>query len=886
MISGLSSGIDWQTMITQLIAIDHQRVDLVSAKKTDTANKLTEWQSLNTKLLSLKTAAGNLKSLEDFGLYKSTMTTDSSTVTASDLLSVTTSESASLGSYSLKINNTASAQKLSSGSFASASSALGAGYTGDILINGQVITVSAADTLTNLKDKINNANSGASPTGVAAGIIGYGTSDYRLVLTSDHTGAAGIGLLNGGATDILNKLGFTDTSRTAKNHLAGADQTDRFTSTNESIQSLLGLTTAQTSAVGEIMINGQAVGAIDLSTDTLNSLQTKLSAAGLTASITTETEDGQTYYRLMVSGSANTYTDKNNILETLGFIKGGVSDVFGVTGDVANTSAGAVITAATLIKDIDGYTGYSSTDYIHLGGTKAGGGAVSDDTLLLSDTSTVGDLLAKIESLFGNVTASITDAGELLVVDNSTGASSLALEIDVRNSGGTSDGTLLYDMDSNLGSAASIRARQIVAGADASIEIDGVSITSATNTIDDVLAGVTLDLLKADANTTVNLNIGRDIDAIMEKVNTFVSSYNAISSYIHTQTSYDAANQKAGGVLFGEGTLASVKADLTSILIQSVSGVSSAYSTLGLVGVSVDIEGTLSVDSEKLRGYLTTNFNDVQNLFAANGTTSVGSLEYINHTLKTEQGEYTVHITTAATQGTSAPSTNTSLSGDETLTITAGANTAVVNLTSGMDMTQIVSAVNSELEAQAMAISASADSGGHLVLNQDSYGAGYSFTIHQLSNLLWTGGDQTVNNGVDVAGTINGEAATGSGRVLTGSSGDANIDGLVVKYTGTDGGVDAGTVKLTFGVAELYDRALFNITDTIDGYLAFKQESLQDSISGYETQIDEMEARLELKREQMINRFVQMELAMQKIQNQSNWLAGQLDAASNGWGSR
>ncbi|MHB8090684.1 MAG: flagellar filament capping protein FliD [Syntrophales bacterium] len=884
MISGLSSGIDWQTMITQLIAIDHQRVDLVSAKKTDTANKLTEWQSLNTKLLSLKTAAGNLKSLEDFGLYKSTMTTDSSTVTASDLLSVTTSESASLGSYSLKINNIASAQKLSSGSFASASSALGTGYAGDILINGQVITVSASDTLTNLKDNINNANSGANPTGVTAGLVSYGTGDYRLVLTSDHTGAAGIGLLNGGATDILNQFGFTDSSRTAKNHLAGGDRTDRFSSTSISIKSLLGLTTTQTSLAGDIVINGQAVGAIDLNTDTLSTLQTKFAAAGLTASITSETENNQTYYRLMVSGAANTYTDKNNILETLGIIKGGVSDVSGVAGDVANTAGGAVITADTLIKNIDGYTGYLNTDYVHLAGTDTNGATISDDTFVLSDTTTVGDLLSKIQTLFGDVTASITGDGKLTVVDNTPDASPLAVTIGVKDFGGAADDTLKFDADGVL--TTTTRKRQIVAGVDASVTLDGITVTRTENTIDDILTGVTLDLLKADTNTTVTLNVGRDIDAIMEKVNTFVASYNAISSYIHTQASYDATNQKAGGVLFGDGTLASVKADLTSILIQSVWGVSSAYSTLGLVGVSVDIEGQLSVDSEKLRGYLTTNFNDVQKLFTASGTTSVGSLEYINHTLKTEQGEYTVHITTAAAQSTSAPSTNTSLSGDETLTITAGGNTAVVNLTSGMTMTQIVSAVNSELDAKAMAISASADSGDHLVLNQDSYGAGYSFTIHQLSNLLWTGGDQIVNNGVDVAGTINGEAATGSGQVLTGSSGDANIDGLVVEYTGTDGGVDAGTVKLTLGVAELYDRALFNITDTIDGYLAFKQDSLQDSISGYETQIDEMEARLELKREQMINRFVQMELALQKIQSQSNWLAGQLTAASNGWGNR
>ena len=54
----------------------------------------------------------------------------------------------------------------------------------------------------------------------------------------------------------------------------------------------------------------------------------------------------------------------------------------------------------------------------------------------------------------------------------------------------------------------------------------------------------------------------------------------------------------------------------------------------------------------------------------------------------------------------------------------------------------------------------------------------------------------SVDNGVDVAGTINGEAATGSGQILTGDDGENNVDGLVMKYTGTAEGLDVGDVKI------------------------------------------------------------------------------------------
>lgn len=1018
-ISGLSSGFNWSTMIDQLIAIDHKRVDLISNKKTESETRLKEWQSFNTKLLSFKTAADALNSAGDFNVFKAVMSSSSMAYDAGDLLNVTTTDSASAGSYEVKIKAMAAGQKLSSASFTSRTSALGASYTGDVIINGTVISIAATDTLTNLRDKINNASAGTNPTGVSASIISYGTGDYRLILTSDETGAEGIGLSNGGAADIVNLLGFGDNSRTAKNHIAGGDMSDRFTSTSVSIKSLLGLSDAQASLDDEIVINGLTIDSIDLNTDTLSSLQMKLQAAGLSASISEETEGSATYYRLLIGGASNTYTDSNNILETLGFIKAGVSDVYGVTGDVANTSAGAAITANTLIKDIDGYTGYAAGDYIHLAGTDSDGVGISDDTLVLSNATTVQDLLDKIESIFGDVTATIDGNGRVSIIDNTTGTSPLSVQIAVKNNAGSDENTLNFDTDDDLGDADTVRKRQLIAGADSLIEIDGVTVSRSSNTIDDILSGVTFNLLKADADTTITLGVQRDIDAIVSKVNSLVTNYNAVASYINTQSTYDATKQKTGGILFGDGTLSSVKFDLTSLLVENIWGVAADFSTLGLVGVNVDMYGQLKVDESTFRSYLNTNFNDVRKLFTADGTTSVGTLSYIGHGNNTKQGEYAVNITQAATKSTSAGDA-TSLSGDETLMIEEKGRVATIRLTNGMAMSQVVNAINDELGAvyaevlaggeplyadsektsvitastkwdsvynsagisanvqdddvisfsgtlrdgrvvngsytiddasedsvqnllsaietafenevtasinssgrilitdktignsnlslsfdmtQAhdlnfgtvessntdgqegrymMSITASLNEENHLVLSSDNYGSAYSFTIHQENNLLWTEGDQTVDNGLDVEGTINGEAATGAGQILKGNSGNANVDGLSINYTGTSTG-EVGTVKLTLGVAEQYNRALYTITDSIDGYVSFKQQSLSESITKYEKQINDMEAVLEKKRNDMINQYVRMELALQKIQSQGNWLSGQLSAAESGW---
>jgi flagellar hook-associated protein 2 len=133
-------------------------------------------------------------------------------------------------------------------------------------------------------------------------------------------------------------------------------------------------------------------------------------------------------------------------------------------------------------------------------------------------------------------------------------------------------------------------------------------------------------------------------------------------------------------------------------------------------------------------------------------------------------------------------------------------------------------------------------------------------------------------------GTINGEAATGSGQILTGDDDEANVDGLVIKYSGATTGDNVGSVTLTLGTAELFDRALFYITDSFEGYVAFKQDSLQNRIDDLEDDISAMEDRLDRKMELMINRFVIMERALAVMQSQSQWLAGQINATYSGWG--
>lgn len=1151
LISGLSSGFDWASMVDSLIAIEKSRVTLVENRKSALESKLSAWQSFNTKLLALKTAAAALNSTEDFLAFTSRLTSSNASVKASDLLAVSTSDEAVPGTYAITVLQTATAQKISSDSFSSATGALGPSFAGDVVINGVTVAVDAGDSLNDLRDRINDAGAGVTAT-----VVRYGTGDYRLSIASDDTGEAGIGIANGGAPDILNLLGFTDGTRTARYHAAGGDKSGTFTSKDIAVADILELASAGS---GTIRVNGTEI-EIDLSADSLEAIAGKLTGAGVPASVVSETGDGETVYRLFIQGGSNTYTDSANILETLGVLRGGFSDVMGVEGDVKNTSNASAITADTLIRDLDGYSGYGAGDFIHMAGTDTSGGAVSlapAESLVIGDDTTVGDLLAKIEAVYGDVTASVTGDGRLRIVDNTSGESTLAVQLSVKNSDESADGTLSFATGGDLGTAEVLRSREVVAGTDGIVEIDGVTITSGSNSIADAIEGVTLDLLQADGETTVTLSVTRDTGAILSKITAFVNSYNSVASYISEQQSYDEESGKTGGVLFGDGTLSSVKTDLVSTLLQSVWGVNTGFSYLSFVGITIGDDGLLTTDMTKLGDYLKNNFSNIVSLFAVKGTAEGGALEYVSSSSETRAGAYTVRIDQAAAKGTAAGTTDLSgsLSGDVTLAVTVSGYGARVELTAGMTLSEIVDAVNAEMDTAreeiqvgavklyegggsstaltagtawdqvyvgansanledgdrirfsgtdhsgnavsgvyeidsvatgtvqglltaiesaydgtvtasidgegrivitdettgasrlgisfdmeeahqltfgtidvsgdgndgsrrgryALAVTASDDGAGHLTLTQDSYGSSAGFTVSQTGGDIqeirisetalttadssgkilagetttWNGlygttvgeGDTltitgltpggadvgpvtydlyeagafrdigslldeietafggsgvvdarieggkivleslvsgegslsltlTANNegegsnldlgtfglternlslglvngttqGLDVVGSINGEAASGAGQMLTGTSASGKTAGLVVKYAGSTATDNAGTVTVTVGVGELFSRTLDAITSGDDGYVTFKKESLQTSIDELDTKIDEMNDFLTRKKEAMTARYVAMELLLSKFQTTSTWLTTQLAGLFN-----
>lgn len=202
--SGLASGLDTRALVDAIIAqarVPAVRLEADQAAITQQRAALATFDGL---LASLRSAAATLRLGTPFEATTATTAVVSGT---GPLATVTTAAGVAPGSVRLSVDQLARAAKLSSSAVADPSAALG--NAGTISINGRTLDVAADTTLTGLRDAINALNSGSTPSGVSATILGISPIEQRLVLTSATTGAAGIALADTTGT-VLQSLGLVD----------------------------------------------------------------------------------------------------------------------------------------------------------------------------------------------------------------------------------------------------------------------------------------------------------------------------------------------------------------------------------------------------------------------------------------------------------------------------------------------------------------------------------------------------------------------------------------------------------------------------------------------------------------------------------------------------
>ena len=479
---------------------------------------------------------------------------------------------------------------------------------------------------------------------------------------------------------------------------------------------------------------------------------------------------------------------------------------------------------------------------------KVGSGNTATITIDASNNTLEG-VRDAINAAHAGVTATVINAGgatpyKLVLSADATGA---ANTIQVTNNLAAGE---LHDAVASLAEVRPAR--------DATLTVNGVAVTSASNTNSSVIPGVTLNLLKSGSTT---LTVSHDSSSILSAVSTFVQAYNDLNKTISTLTAYDASTRQ-GGPLLGDSAARTLQSQVRAMLGQALTGTGSSFTTLSQVGVSFQKDGTLAVNSARLASVISSNFADIPAIFAVQGRSSNSLLTLVTSNASTQPGSYGVIISAAATHGaataTSAPAVTTTIDGtnDGFSVLVDGVASGALTLAHGSyTATELAAAAQTALSGasaftQAGIVPTVTLSGGKLAITSSNYGTASAVSSAAGTALSALGFDGSEDGtGTDVSGTfsVNGSviAATGSGQLLSGAAGSAAA-GMKVQYSGTALQA-AATPAMTLDFSRGFAARLAQFaTDALGngGLLNGRTAGIAKSIAGIDRSRIDMNSRL------------------------------------------
>jgi len=605
-VGGLVSGLDTNSIIAQLTALEQSKVNREIAKKDNASKTLEKFKELQNRLGNLSSKAASLATPGAFNLFKSNSNYD-------DYASISGREGATAGQYELVVKQLATTQKVASNKISAVNTALVSGESNipglsnidaifgksesvtiklsksaaaikaDPTKKEVEITISKSDTLKDIVNKINAAEG----TGVKASIMTMGDGDNRLVLTAVDTGSKGFSVSDesdaNGTKSILQYLGI----------LSDAN--------------------GQVAASGNALVDENGKVATAKSTfDQFNTAFNKI-------------EDGDV---------VGIFLPTNN----------GSGDSGWVTFNLFENGTAREIGA--VLEEIN-----AALESVGAGAIKADINEAGEIVLkgALNADQNFGDL-SKIKLQIGT----LKDPNAASVEDPVTG---------MRIYDGKD--SIFSDVKKDLGgfSSRNMFANVITAGENAIYTIDGMAISSQSNNDDKTISGTVFTLKKVskEGMEPIKVSLEPDMDGLATRINEFIEEYNALIKFIdeHSKASVKEEEDKITGkkvskrevgVFSGDSNISALRENLRKMVtgtIDEITGVlnngySTNYSSAARIGITTQKDGSMGVDRATLVKALNSDFEGVRKLFTANSFSDSPGLKIGNYNKYSTTGVYEV----------------------------------------------------------------------------------------------------------------------------------------------------------------------------------------------------------------------------------------------------
>ena len=450
-------------------------------------------------------------------------------------------------------------------------------------------------------------------------------------------------------------------------------------------------------------------------------------------------------------------------------------------------------------------------------------------------------------------------------------------------------------------------------GRDALMRINGVEVSSSSNTFDDVISGLTFNL-NGLSTSAQSVSVSRDTQKPVDVIKDFVNVFNQLQDILKNLGSYtklsedekeDPENEFKGD-LAGNSILRDLRTQIRSTISGALEGATGSFNTLSSVGVSFDRFGMLELDEQTLNSVASANMDALAGLFATGGKASDPMVNFLGGSTRTQQGSFDLEITRVAQRATLASdvavgavnlegmdiaSRTFSVKVDDSATVDIVLGE--VNYASAQDFAKALThAINSNSSVKSVSgeVSAFIDGDGLLNLSSNRYGSGSRLEL-DLTQIAGSGFTDPAKNdrGVNVDGylvmsdgvsrvNIGAYADLSDGRKVKisdfarDSSGNAaQVRGLEFEVLGgaatpSDTGAGfygepRGSLTFTQGFASNLFETVNGLLDANDGVIGRRINSLASNIE----QLDEKREKIDLRYEKLELRYRMQFSMMQSI---------------------
>jgi flagellar hook-associated protein 2 len=511
------------------------------------------------------------------------------------------------------------------------------------------------------------------------------------------------------------------------------------------------------------------------------------------------------------------------------------------------------------------------------------------------DNDTLQGLANSINDANAGVSAGVIDTGNgyqlVLSADETGTANAVSISAADSDNNNTDDqGLSRFAFNSDM--ALNSGLQQTIAASDAVMELNGVEVTRATNTIDDVVDGLSFNLTALGES---NVKVEQDTAAVADRVQAFVDKFNELQNTINELSSFDSETGQ-GSILTGDSTVRNIQNQLKRVLSDIVPGLENAnVRSLADVGISTDFRsGELQFDSQRFQQQLRENPDDVTALFAEQGRSSDSQVEFVRSGSNTVPGDYNINVSEMASRG----SLNFGMASTDEITLGAnnslsfridGETNATVSLEAkAYSPNQLASALETALNGSdalrsaGRSVQVGFDDAGGLTFTSNRFGSESNVSITSVTDVSSNGTNLSVASGTagtDVQGTINGRAAEGDGQVLFLSNSDGGgAAGLQVRIAGGTIG-DRGSVSFIEGISE---RAVDAITSILgeNGSLDSRTNNLNRDLERIQQDQVDLERRIESYRERLVSQFSAADSLIAQLNSTRDYITQQFAGLS------